>query len=113
MKLRLQEWQYCRHSSIMFRGNQLRNASCRAVLAFGVAFIFAFSAIAASDLPQPSAIRAEIDAAIARVKPALVRIRDVPAEYRDGREVKVQEVGSGAIITRDGYIITNHHVAGH
>jgi serine protease Do len=60
-----------------------------------------------------SSIREQIDRAIARVKPALVRIRVVSDEYRDGREVKVQEVGSGAIITKDGYLITNHHVAGH
>ncbi|HHY84800.1 MAG TPA: PDZ domain-containing protein [Verrucomicrobia bacterium] len=47
------------------------------------------------------------------MRPTLVRIRVVSADYTGGREVKVQEVGSGAIITKDGYIITNHHVAGH
>ncbi len=57
--------------------------------------------------------QAKIDEAIAKVGPALVRIRVVSAEYGDGREIKVQEVGSGAIITKDGFIITNHHVAGH
>ncbi|HWF19979.1 MAG TPA: PDZ domain-containing protein [Verrucomicrobiae bacterium] len=61
----------------------------------------------------PMALRQQIDWAIARVKPALVRIRVVSTEFREGREVKVQEVGSGAIISKDGYIITNHHVAGH
>jgi serine protease Do len=43
----------------------------------------------------------------------LVRIRVVSTDFREGREVKLQEVGSGAIITKDGYLITNHHVAGH
>lgn len=57
--------------------------------------------------------QAKIDEAIAKVGPALVRIRVVSAEFGDGREIKVQEVGSGAIITKDGFIITNHHVAGH
>jgi len=57
--------------------------------------------------------RAQMDVAINKVRPALVRIRVVSAEFGDGREIKVQEVGSGAIITKDGFIITNHHVAGH
>jgi serine protease Do len=47
------------------------------------------------------------------MRPALVRIRVVFTEYREGRELKTQAVGSGAIISKDGYIVTNHHVAGH
>ena len=61
----------------------------------------------------PSAVRSQVDAAIAKVRPALVRIRVVSTEFSDGREIKQQSVGSGAIITKDGYIVTNHHVAGH
>lgn len=62
----------------------------------------------------PSQIsRSQIDSAIAKVKPALVRIRVVSADYSQGREIKMQAVGSGVIITKDGYLITNHHVAGH
>jgi serine protease Do len=60
-----------------------------------------------------SSLHAQIDMAIDKVRPALVRIRVVSTEYREGREVKMQAVGSGAIITKDGYLITNHHVAGH
>jgi serine protease Do len=63
--------------------------------------------------PARSALRAQIDVANEKVRHALVRIRVVSTEFRDGREVKMQEVGSGVIITEDGFLVTNHHVAGH
>ena len=68
-------------------------------------------AAGAKDLPM--SVRRDVDAAIGRVKPALARIRVVSTYYQEGREVKMQSVGSGAIITREGHLITNHHVAGH
>ncbi|GMW02859.1 MAG: hypothetical protein AMXMBFR84_39950 [Candidatus Hydrogenedentota bacterium] len=61
----------------------------------------------------PDSVRAQVDAAVARVKPALVRIHVVWTEYSEGREVKYEASGSGAIIREAGYVITNHHVAGH
>jgi serine protease Do len=67
----------------------------------------------AKERSVPPGLQPQIDSAIAKVKPALVRIRVVATDYSEGREVKMQEVGSGAIITKDGYLITNHHVAGH
>ncbi len=65
-----------------------------------------------------SVLRAEIpgldlETAIARVKPALVQIYVVAASYSGGREVKNQASGSGVIISEDGYVLSNHHVAGH
>src|ERR1039457_1290304 len=82
-------------------------------LAFGISLLFISADAGAAERSVPSALRSQIDSAIAAVKPALVRIRVVSTDYSEGREVKMQEVGSGAIITRDGYLITNHHVAGH
>jgi serine protease Do len=49
---------------------------------------------------------------MARVYPALVRIIVVTAEPMGGRLAKFQAGGSGAIISPEGHVITNHHVAG-
>lgn len=56
---------------------------------------------------------ASVDDAVARVKPALVRIHVVSTDYREGREMKYESSGSGVIITKEGHVVTNHHVAGH
>jgi len=94
--------------------NRLQSKFSQSIFVVVSLFIFSSAQIPyAKNNDSPSAMRAQIDAAIAKVKPALVRIRVVSAEYSEGREVKMQAVGSGAIITKDGYIITNHHVAGH
>lgn len=60
-----------------------------------------------------SASHATLDEAVARVKPALVRIHVVSTEYEEGREMKMEGSGSGVIITKEGHVVTNHHVAGH
>lgn len=54
----------------------------------------------------------EIEKAIRAVYPALVRIHVVSEEGGSGRMQKQRGSGSGAIIHPDGYILTNHHVAG-
>ncbi len=67
-------------------------------------------------MPGPSfsqtADRAAIDRAIAAVYPSLVRISVVAIEHEEGREIKLESSGSGTIITPDGFVVTNHHVAG-
>jgi serine protease Do len=60
----------------------------------------------------PDAVRAAVHTAIEQVYPALVRIHVVSVDYADGREVKMEGSGSGAIISPEGHVITNHHVAG-
>ncbi len=63
----------------------------------------------------PSARAAEdpkVEAAVKAVYPALVRIHVVSEEGGGGRMQKGRSSGSGAIISPDGHILTNHHVAG-
>ena len=67
-------------------------------------------------LPGPvfsqEADRAAIARAIAAVYPSLVRISVVAIDHEEGREIKMEASGSGTIVTPDGYVVTNHHVAG-
>lgn len=74
--------------------------------------------LAASQAPKPAtppaaaANRAAIDRAIAAVYPSLVRISVVALQWNGGRQVRLEASGSGTIISSDGYVVTNHHVAG-
>lgn len=67
----------------------------------------------AQPLPDNTSFKAAVEAAVAKVKPALVRINVVDTYYDEGREMKSSASGSGAVITPEGHVITNHHVAGH
>jgi serine protease Do len=46
-----------------------------------------------------------------RVFPALVNIEVITVNYWDGKERKGRAVGSGTIISPEGYVLTNYHVA--
>ncbi|MCX5859633.1 MAG: PDZ domain-containing protein [Proteobacteria bacterium] len=69
-------------------------------------------ASSSGNLNVPEAVRRAVDEAVAGVKPAVVRIHVVMAFYDQGREDKHEASGSGVIISKDGYVVTNHHVAG-
>lgn len=64
---------------------------------------------AAPALPHADPV---LERAISRVYPALVQIHVLSAFSEGGRERKFQASGSGAIISPEGYVITNHHVVG-
>lgn len=66
------------------------------------------SAVIKGDEASSSVIQGIVD----RVKPALVRIHVVESSPQAGREAKSESFGSGVIISPDGYVVTNHHVAG-
>lgn len=84
------------------------------ISAFFVALALSASAFAQTASPDTAVVNEQtIDAAVAKVKPALVRIHVVETYYSDGRELKYEASGSGAVITPEGHVVTNHHVAGH
>ncbi|MHB9036271.1 MAG: PDZ domain-containing protein [Armatimonadota bacterium] len=75
-------------------------------LAVTLALVFSTITCQAAD-----EIKRETTKAVEAVRPALIRILIVAADYRQGREMKAESAGSGVIISPDGYAVTNHHVA--
>ncbi len=69
-------------------------------------FIFSVSNIYAQSIQD------KIYEARNKVMPALVHIQPVIKNYRTGELEKQAVVGSGFIFHKDGYVITNYHVAG-
>jgi serine protease Do len=88
--------------------NQIRQAS-RAIWLFSILFLASFSTPA---FAKTAEIDAMVERAISRVYPALVQIYVVTTYHDSGRERKTEGAGSGAIISPEGYVVTNHHVAG-
>jgi serine protease Do len=71
---------------------------------------FAFCAPVSGQQRQPS--ESQIRDALEKISPSLVRIHVVTYGYEEGREVKREASGSGTIISAEGHVLTNHHVAG-
>lgn len=56
--------------------------------------------------------RPEVERAIAKMTPTIVRIEVISEDGADGRMLRQHAVGSGAIIDAAGHVVTNYHVAG-
>jgi serine protease Do len=77
---------------------------------------FAFLALMTTNLwagITPGGNQRDIYRARDKVLPALVHIQPVIKNYLTGELEKQEVVGSGVIFHKDGYIVTNYHVAGH
>jgi serine protease Do len=77
-----------------------------------LALVFITGTVLTVSAPAQSTYQKEIYKARDRVLPALIHIQPVIIDYLTGREQKQSVVGSGVIISSDGYAITNYHVAG-
>ena len=65
-----------------------------------------------SPAPGPEVEAAQVEAALARVYPALVNLTVVTERFTDGRAVRSPGAGSGVIVSEQGHVLTNYHVAG-
>ncbi|PYV40278.1 MAG: hypothetical protein DMG06_20735 [Acidobacteria bacterium] len=104
-------------------GNQLKNGSIfiqiKFLLLFGILLCLLVVAAAKLAAAQPAQERlpaklaeAALERAISSVYPALVQVYVLALDYAAGRERKFQASGSGVIISAEGHVLTNHHVAG-
>lgn len=75
--------------------------------------VLALAPAAAQQRPMSDALRRDLDRAREKVYPALVNITVVYRYFDGGRAQRSAAGGSGVIISKDGYVITNYHVAGH
>ncbi|MFP4191712.1 MAG: PDZ domain-containing protein [Candidatus Hydrogenedentota bacterium] len=94
----------------------------RAVVAGAVSLLMALmmavggtEAKADTHVPEdtPQALRRTVEEAVDKVKPALVRIQVVTIRYQEGRAQRYLSSGSGVIVSPEGHVVTNHHVAAH
>ena len=77
-------------------------------VAAGLAFACSVNVSCTTD--SKTVTRAAVDNAISKVYPALVRISVISEAPANGRILRRGGVGSGTVISEEGYILTNHHV---
>jgi serine protease Do len=67
----------------------------------------------ASGRSPSDALRRDMESARRKVYPALVNITVVTRFFAGGKSQRAPAAGSGVIVTAQGHVITNFHVAGH
>ncbi len=78
----------------------------------GLLALLATFAVSCSTGGEEAKLREAMDLAVETMYPPLVRIHVVTTSPSGGRLMKLRASGSGAIISPEGHVITNHHVAG-
>ncbi len=77
-------------------------------LAALVVVLFTTPVTAQPETPSPR----EVERAAAEVYPALVNISAVSRRFGEGRAMRYPSAGSGVIVSDQGHVLTNFHVAG-
>ncbi|MGC8782781.1 MAG: PDZ domain-containing protein [Armatimonadota bacterium] len=88
-------------------------STCRAATMLILATCFiCLQPVASAQRAYPDALRRDIERARDKVYPAVVNILAVTRYFSEGRAQRSPSGGSGVIVTPQGHVLTNYHVAG-
>ncbi|MCS6830488.1 MAG: PDZ domain-containing protein [Armatimonadota bacterium] len=75
-------------------------------------YLFGTLSFVSAQRAYPDALRRDIERARDKVYPAVVNILAVTRYFSEGRAQRSPSGGSGVIVTPQGHVLTNYHVAG-